>query len=153
MSPRLSRRISVAIALTAAAAAAVISVAVIASPGSANGSSKTLRLLATAQRGIGFAPQGRPRQGDRFGGGAKISGDGTGLSRTVCTVIGKKALCNIQIMLPKGQLSVQGLVPQRADHTPMAIVGGTGAHSRARGTAIATQISENRTRFTVKLRP
>ncbi len=51
---------------------------------------------ATAQKGIGFSPDGKSRQGDRFGGGAKIGGDDTGISRTVCTVIGKKALCNIQ---------------------------------------------------------
>lgn len=125
----------------------------IASPGSAHGSPTTLRLVAKAQRGIGFAPDGKPRQGDRFGGGAKFSGDDTGFSRTVCTVIGQRALCNIQIVLSNGQLSVQGLTPQRADHTPLAIIGGTGAYSRARGTAVATQISETRTRFTVRLRP
>ena len=68
-------------------------------------------------------------------------------------MIGKRALCNIQLMLSQGQLSVQGLVPQRADHTPMAIIGGTGAHSRARGTAVATQISEATTRFTLRLGP
>jgi hypothetical protein len=152
MRPRLPRRASVVIALSAAAAA-IVSAAAIASSGSAQPSPKTLRLVAEAQKGIGFAPERKPRQGDRFGGGAKISGDDTGFSRTVCTVIGKRALCNIQLELSKGQLSVQGLVPQRADRTPMAIVGGTGSHSRARGTAIATQVSETRTRFIVRIRP
>jgi hypothetical protein len=152
MRPHLSRRLGLAIALNAAAAA-VIGAAVIASPGSAHGSPTTLRLVAKAQKGVGFAPEGKPRQGDRFGGGAKLRGDDTGFSRTVCTAIAQRALCNIQIVLSKGQLSVQGLVPQRADHTPMAIIGGTGAYSRARGTAVATQLSETRTRFTIRLRP
>jgi hypothetical protein len=152
MRPHLRRRVSVAIALNAAALAIIGAVA-IAGSGSAHGAPKTLHLLAKAQKGIGFAPDGKPRQGDGFGGGAKISGDDTGFSRTVCTVIGKGALCNLQLKLSKGQLSVQGLVPQRADHTPMAIIGGTGAHSGARGTAIATQISQTRTRLTVRLRP
>lgn len=152
MRPRLSRRFSVAIALSATAAA-IVGAVLIASPGSAHGSPTTLRLVAEAQRGIGFAPDGKPQQGDQFGGGAKISGDDTGFSRTVCTVIGQRALCNIQVVLSKGQISVQGLVPDRADRTPMAITGGTGAHSGARGTAIATQVSETRTRFVVRLRP
>lgn len=152
MRPRLSHRFGIAIAL-GAAVAAIAGAAVITSPGSANGSSTTLRLVAKAQRGIGFAPDGNPRQGDRFGGGAKISGDDSGFSRTVCTVIGQRALCNVQVVLSQGQLSVQGLVPNRADHTPMAIIGGAGAYSGARGTAVATQVSKTRTRFVVRLRP
>jgi hypothetical protein len=152
MRPHLSRRLSLVIAL-AAAAAVVVGATAIASPGPAQRSATTLRLVAKAQPGVGFAPEGQPQQGDRFGGGAKIGGDGTGFSRTVCTVIGQRALCNIQIVLSDGQLSVQGLTPQQADHTPLAIVGGTGAYRRARGTAIATQLSETRTRFVVRLRP
>jgi hypothetical protein len=152
MRPRFFRRFGVAIALSAAAAT-IVGAASIAGPGSAHGSPAMLRLVAEAQRGIGFAPDGKPQQGDRFGGGAKISGGDSGFSRTVCTVIGQNALCNVQVVLSKGQLSIQGLVPNRANHTPMSVIGGTGAYSSARGTAIATQLSETRTRFTVRLRP
>lgn len=151
MRPHLHRRIGAAIVL-GAATVAIFSAAMIASAGSAHRSPKALQLIATAQKGIGFAPDGKPQQGDRFGGGARISGDDTGFSRTICTVIGGRALCNLQLKLSKGQLSVQGLVPDRADRTPMAIIGGTGAYSSARGTAVATQVSETRTRFILRLR-
>jgi hypothetical protein len=67
-------------------------------------------------------------------------------------VIGEKAICTIEVRLTKGRLSAQGLVPQRADHTPIAITGGTGAYDGARGTAVVTQISQTKTRFTVRLR-
>jgi hypothetical protein len=151
----LSRRARVAIVLSAAAGA-IISPVVIASAGSAQDSAKTLRLVATAQQGVGFAPDREPRQGDRFGGGAKITRDGAGIQRTVCTVIGERgeqAICTIELQLTRGTLSAQGLVPQRADHTPIAITGGTGAYDGAGGTAVATQISQTETRFTVRLRP
>jgi hypothetical protein len=140
------------VAIALSAAAVTISAAVIAGPGSAQRSPETLRLIAKVQKGVGFAPEGKLRQGDRFGGGARISGGAAGFSRTVCTVIGKRALCNVQLRLSRGQLSVQGLVPERADHTRMAIIGGTGVYSRARGAAIATQISQRKTRFVVRLR-
>ena len=152
MRARFTRSARVAIALSAAAAA-VIAAAVIASAGSAHGPPNTLHLVGTAQKGIGFSPDHEPHQGDRFGGGSKISGDDTGISRTVCTIIGKRGLCTLQVQLSKGKLSAQGLVPDRADHTPIAITGGTGAYNGARGTAFATQVSRTKTRLTVMLRP
>ena len=136
----------------AAAAAAIVATAAIASSGSANVAPRTLRLLGTAQKGIGFQPDHKPRQGDRIGGGSRIAGDDTGISRTVCTILGGKGLCTVQLQLSRGDLSAQGLVPNRANHTPLAITGGTGAYNGARGTAIATQITQSKTRFTVTLR-
>jgi hypothetical protein len=148
---RFPRRARLAVAL-AAAAGAIITLAAMAGPGSAERSPTTLHLLATAQKGIGFSPDHKPSQGDRFGGGARITGDETGINRSVCTVIGKRALCTIQLELSKGKLSAQGLVPDQADHTPIVITGGTGAYSGAGGKAVATQISPTKTRFTVRLR-
>jgi hypothetical protein len=89
MRPGLSRRARVAIALSAAAGAIIVPVA-IAGAGSAWGPPKMLRLVGTAQQGVGFAPDREPRQGDRFDGGAKITGDSAGIQRTVCTVIGER---------------------------------------------------------------
>jgi hypothetical protein len=81
-------------------------------------------------------------------------GDDTGVSRTVCTVIGRlKALCNIQLQLSKGKLSAQGLVPNTTDNTPLSITGGTGAYNGARGTALSTQVSPTETRLTIMLSP
>jgi hypothetical protein len=144
MKPSLSRRVRVAIALSAAAGA-IITLVVIASAGSAQDSPKMLRLVATAQQGIGFAPGREPRQGDRFGGGSKITGDSAGIQRTVCTVIGERgesAICTIELRLTRGTLSAQGLVPQRADDSPIAITGGTGAYDGAGGTAVDADQSD-----------
>ena len=152
MRPILRSRTHFAILLSLAAAAA-ITVAVIASAGAAQGPATTLHLVATAQRNVGFAPAHAPpaRQGDRFGGGSKITGDETGIQRSVCTAIGKRALCNVQMNLSRGRLSAQGLVPNQTDHTPIPLTGGTGAYNGARGTILSTQITPTRVRFTVKL--
>ena len=50
-------------------------------------------------------------------------------------------VCNVQLQLAHGTLSAQGAVPQVSDHTPMAIIGGTGAYDGARGTAFVTDTS------------
>ena len=111
-----------------------------------------MRLVGTAQKGIGFRPDHKPRQGDRFGGGSRITVDDTGISRTVYTIIGGKGLCMVQLQLSRGDLNAQWLVPNVAHHTSLAITGGTGAYDGARGTAVATQISASKTRSNVTLR-
>lgn len=151
--PRLPRSALVAVALSAVAGTIVTAV-VIAGGGPAQGAPpKTLHLVGTAQKAVGFGPERKPRQGDTIGGGSKIAGDDTGFSRTVCTIIAKKALCTIQLKLSGGRLIAQGLVPDRTDRTPIAITGGTAAYNGARGTVFATQVSQTRTRLNVKLRP
>jgi hypothetical protein len=121
--------------------------------GSAQTPASTLHLVGTSQKGVGFGSFARPRQGDRFGFGGAISGDDTGYDRSVCATIGKGLLCTIQVQLSKGALTVQGMVPQRASHTPMAITGGTGAYNGARGTAFVTDTSNNRADIEVSLLP
>ena len=152
MRPILRGRTRFAVLLSSAAAAA-IAVAVIASAGAAQGPPTTLHLVATAQRNIGFAPDHAPptRQGDRFGGGSKIAGDDTGIQRSVCTAIGERALCNVQMNLSRGRLSAQGLVPNQTDHTPIPLTGGTGTYNGARGTILSTQVTPTKVRFTVRL--
>ena len=152
MSTRLAHRPRLAVALAAGAVAAAAA-AVIASAGSAKGTPTTLNLVGTIQTNIGFAPDHQPRQGDRFGGGSEITGDDTGVQRSVCSLIGKRALCNAQLNLSRGRLSAQGLVPDETDHTPIPITGGTGAYDGASGTAFATQLSRTKTRFDVRLAP
>jgi hypothetical protein len=107
-----------------------IGTAVIASAGSAQEYPRTLHLVGTAHKRIGIGPDRKPRHGDRSGGGSKIAGDDTGISRSVCTMIGKRALGAVQLQLSRGKPSAQGLVPQRADDTPLAITGGTGVLQR-----------------------
>jgi hypothetical protein len=151
--PRFPRRARVAVAL-GAAVTALITAAVIASAGSAQGTRTTLHLVSKSQKHVGFFPHHHPRQGDRFGFGDKITGDDTGVDRAVCTFIGKKPLCNIQAQLSKGTLSLQGVLPTgRAKQLPIAVTGGTGDYDGARGTAIVTQVTRNKTNVTVNLIP
>jgi hypothetical protein len=150
MGTRLAHRPRRSVAAGAIAAAAAAA-AVIAGAGSAQGPPATLHLVGTIQKNIGFAPDHPPKQGDRFGGGSVITGDDEGVQRSVCTLIGARALCNVQLNLSRGRLSAQGLVPDETDHTPIPITGGTGAYAGAGGTAYATQLSPRRTRFDVRL--
>ena len=146
---RFPRRARVAVALSAAVAALIIA-AIIASAGSAQPPT-TLHLVARSQKGVGFSPNHKPHQGARFGFGDKITGDDTGVDRGVCTFIDRKALCNVQAHLSKGNLSLQGLLPMgQAKNLPIPVTGGTGDYDGARGTAHVTQVSRNKTRITVK---
>lgn len=139
--------------LGAGAAAALATAAVMAGAGSAQTPASTLHLVSTPQKGVGFGSFVRPHQGDRFGFGDAISGDDSGYDRSACTTIGKGILCTIQVQLSKGTLTVQGMVPQRASHTPLAITGGTGAYDGARGTAFVTDTANNRAEIEVSLLP
>jgi hypothetical protein len=146
---RFPRGARLAVALSAAVAAAIIA-AVLASAGSAQPPT-TLHLVAKSQKGVGFSPKHKPHQGSRFGFGDKITGDDTGVDRGVCTFIDRKALCNIQARLSKGNLSLQGLLPMgRPKNLPIPVTGGTGDYDGARGTAHVTQVSGSKTRITVK---
>jgi hypothetical protein len=111
----------------------------------------TLHLVSKSQKNVGFFPSGRPHQGQHVGFGDTISGDDTGYDRGACTIVGQSLLCNVQVQLSKGTLSVQGIVPQRANNTPMAITGGTGAYDGARGIALLTDHA-NSADITVALR-
>jgi dirigent-like protein len=134
----------------AALAAALVTAALVAATGSAQSPGTTLHLVSKSQKSVGFFPSGRPRQGQHVGFGDTISGDDTGYDRGACTIVGQSLLCNVQVQLSKGTLSVQGIVPQRANNTPLAIIGGTGAYDGARGTALVTDHA-NSTDITVTL--
>jgi hypothetical protein len=146
----------IAIALTAGVAGIAL-VAAIATSGSAQAPALTsVHLVEKNQKSVGFAPNHRPRQGDRFGFGSKVSGDDTGIGRGVCTVIGTgQALCNIQERLAKGTLSAQGLVSLsgRANKAPFTVTGGTGAYDGARGSALVTDVNSTTTDIQITLRP
>ena len=141
-------------AILAGSLAALASAAVLATTGSAQSPGGTVLHLTThSQKRVGFAFKGRPHQGSRFGFGDKVAGDDTGIDRGVCTFIGNGALCTIQVQLSRGTLSAQGILPQRAGNTPVAIIGGTGAYNGARGTALVTDTSRTSARIDVTLLP
>jgi hypothetical protein len=137
----------------AALAAALVTAAVVAATGSAQApAATTLHLTAKSQKNVGFFPSGRPHQGEHLGFGDAITGDDSGYDRAACTIVGRSAVCTIQVQLSKGTLSVQGIAPQRSNNTPFAVIGGTGAYDGARGTALVTDTSSTTTRITVALR-
>jgi Dirigent-like protein len=137
----------------AALAAALVTAALVATTGSAQApAGTTLHLVSKSDKNVGFFPKARPHQGDHIGFGDTISGDETGYDRAACTLVGRSLVCTIQVQLSKGTLSVQGIAPQRAKNTPMAITGGTGAYDGARGTALVTDVNSTTTDITITLR-
>ena len=140
--------------LGAGAAAALATAALMASAGSAQAPPTTLHLVSTSQKHAGFMPKGAPRLGDRLGFGDRITGDDTGYDRAACTIVGRpQLLCTIQVQLSKGTLTVQGMLPECANRTPVAITGGTGAYDGARGTALVTDSSPTQTEVEITLLP
>ena len=112
------------VALGTSAAAALVAAALMASAGSAQAPPTSLHLVDTPQKGVGF--------------GSTVTGDDTGYDRGMCTAMKGGLVCTIQVQLSKGTLTAQGILPERANKTPIAITGGTGAYDGARGTALVT---------------
>jgi hypothetical protein len=140
--------------LTATVAAALAAAGIAASTGSAQSAPATLHLVSTQQNGVGFFPHHkRIRQGDRFGFGQRITGSDTGISRVLCTAIGRQLMCSVQIRLARGTLTAQGFVPQHSHRNPVAVTGGTGAYDGARGTALVTDVSATKSVIDLSLRP
>jgi hypothetical protein len=139
------RVLSLRFTLALVAIVAIVTIAIQASSGSAQTPPTSLHLVAKSLKRVGFFPKHRPRQGDRFGFGDKLSGDDTGFDRGVCTFIGGKSLCNVQARLSKGTLSLQGFVTEKARNLPIAVLGGTGNYDGARGTAVVTDVNSSTT--------
>jgi hypothetical protein len=129
--------------------AALGAIAIQATGGSAAPTPKSLHLVATTAKKVGFFPKHKPRQGDRFGFGDRITGEDTGIDRGVCTFIGGKSLCNVQASLSKGTLSLQGFVTEKAHTQLIAVTGGTGAYDGAGGTAVVTFVNKKTTDINV----
>jgi hypothetical protein len=145
--------------LSAALATALAAAGIAAAAGSAHGvpaqaPAPRLHLVSKDQKHVGFTTfKQRPRQGDRLGFGGRISGDDTGVGRGMCTVIGRGVLCTLQLRLKHGNITAQGMLPQRANRTPIAVTGGTGAYNGARGTALLTDVSATRHEADITLLP
>jgi hypothetical protein len=137
--------------LLAAGAAAIATTAVLATSGSAAPAHRSLHFVSKSDPSVGFFPSGAPHQGSQLGFGDTITGSDHGTDRAVCTMIADKLLCTIQVTLSKGTLAVQGLIPEHPHHTPLAVVGGTGAYKGAGGTARATEVDASTTKIDVSL--
>ncbi len=130
--------------------AAGLASAAIAAPGLAQTTPTSLHLVATAHPSGGFFTK-HLKPGARYGFVSSIAGDDAGTSRAVCTDVGNGLLCTLQLNLAKGTITAQGVLPQKAKGTPVAITGGTGAYDGARGTALATDTSSTRTSIDITL--
>jgi hypothetical protein len=150
------RRSKVAIAVAATVVAAA-STALLAGPGEAQTSGTELHLVAATQRSAGFFPKHRHAvPGDQLGFGSKVSGDDTGITRAVCTIVGGSSSglpCTVWVKLSKGTLALQGMLPEKSHNAPIAVLGGTGAYNGARGTAYATDLSPSKSRIVIDLLP
>ncbi len=136
----------------AAGAAALATAGVLATSGSAQApSGTTLHLVSKQAKHGAFFPKHGLRNGDRFGFVDKITGDDSGSSRIVCTDVGNRALCTIVVQLSRGTLTAEGIVPERANNSPVAITGGTGAYNGARGTAFTTDTSSTSSKIDLTL--
>ena len=129
--------------------AALGAIAIQAAGGSAAPAPKSLHLISTTQKKVGFFPKHRPRQGDTFGFGDSVSGDDTGIDRGVCTFIGGKNLCSLQVQLSKGTLSLQGFATNKPRNLAIPVLGGTGAYDGAGGTAIVNQLNKRATDISI----
>jgi hypothetical protein len=139
---------------TVTTAAALAGAGVVAATGSAQSQVTSLHLVSTSQSHVGFFPaHKRIRQGDRFGFGQKVTGSDRGISRLLCTAIGRQLMCTVQLRLAHGNLTAQTFLAQRANHLPVAITGGTGAYDGARGTAFVTDVNSRKSTIDVSLRP
>jgi len=142
----LSIRPMLALVATLAALGAI---AIQATGGSAAPSPKSLHLISTTQKKVGFFPKHRPRQGDTFGFGDRVTGDDTGIDRGICTFVGRQNLCNLQIQLSKGTLSLQGFATNKPRNLAIPVLGGTGAYDGAGGTAIVNQLNKRATDISI----
>jgi hypothetical protein len=140
-------------ALATASLAALAAAGIAAATVSAQSTPSTLHLVSKTQRHVGFMPKGAPHQGSRLGFGDRITGDDHGIGRGVCTVIGRNVLCTLELDLSRGTITAQGILPERASHTRVAITGGTGAYDGARGTALATDVNARESEIDITLRP
>lgn len=148
---------STVITLAAAGLTAFAAACAITTAGSAQISMTptVLHLVSKDKNTVGFSPKHEPRQGDRIGFGAAVTGDDTGTELLTCTFIGKnQALCAVQESLSGGTLTAQGVIVNgKVDKTPFAITGGTGRYDGARGTALATDRTSSTTDVQITLRP
>ena len=142
----------------AAAAAAAACAAALAGPGEAQTSGTELHLIATSQKSASFFPKHHRHAvpGDRLGFGDKVAGDDTGITRAVCTIVGGSGgglPCTVWVKLSKGTLALQGMLPEKSNNAPIAVLGGTGAYNGASGTAYATDLGSSKTRIVIDLLP
>lgn len=130
--------------LAAAAVAAVASAGIVATTGSAQEPGpRTLHIVGTPVRSVGFGPTHKPRQGDTVGFGDRVTGDETGFDRGTCTYIGSRGLkCDVIAELSGGQISAEGIFGRGAT-TTFIVTGGTGQYAGVRGTAVVTQHAKN----------
>jgi hypothetical protein len=116
----------------------------------------TLTFVGKSQDSVGFFPHvKKPKAGMTFGFGDTITGDDTGVDRGVCTLVTRsQAVCIVQLQLAKGTISAQGMQSiTSTGATPFSIVGGTGAYSGIRGSAIVTTNTSDTTTIAATLVP
>lgn len=143
------------LALAAALAVPAGAAGVLSASGSAQstGGPRTLHFVATETGG--FESKGRFGEGSVVGFKDRLRADDgtTGRDVGVCTITDlrrKEAFCHAVAVFPEGRLFFEWLNRESSKRQTVAVVGGTGAYSDARGSAVAKE-GRRRTGITVNL--
>ena len=145
----------------AAAVAAATATAGIALATSAHGAGGTTLHLVDHNAGFAFQdvkPKQLPKKGslgDTLTIAGRLTGDRTGTSGLVCTVIqagkGGSELCQGIAKLPDGTIVFSGRSNQDDSPSPLAVTGGTGAYAGAGGTITTKDGKHDTTLVTITL--
>ncbi len=81
--------------------------------------------------------------GRQFG---KPSGARVGTAETLCTILTRASFnCTVTAHLPGGELILTGTNPTGSKHMNLAVIGGDGIYSNARGSARGVDVSNTKT--------
>jgi len=144
--------------------ALAVAAAVLAGGASAAPQQKTIRLVLVQQHmysNPAVGPSSPPRPGmtmifdqalynaaPQFG---KPKGALVGRASSICTIVSAQDLqCAVAAHLPDGQLALMGSGLLRSPNSTLAIAGGAGAYTDARGSASAHSTSQTRSLVTVR---
>jgi hypothetical protein len=81
-------------------------------------------------------------RGSQFG---KPTGARVGTAEVLCTILSRAAFnCTVTAHLPGGELVLTGTNPTRSKRMNLAVIGGDGIYSNARGSATGVDISSTK---------
>jgi hypothetical protein len=138
--------------VSAAALLALVGVGVAVASAESPPGARVIQFTA-AQTG-GFLPHGRPHPGSVFGTTQRVAGDdgSKGSAMVLCTFItDDKRFCRLELILPKGLITLEGVAYNVNRNAPLIVNGGTGAYSVARGSATVNDMSRSTTEITLTL--
>lgn len=116
------------------------------------GSSETLKLRATRTSFTPIEPNpGAPKAGDAFITSSDIAGGGHENAYCVVAERAHTDLCIVTIVLPRGQLSAQGVFVNAKLSGTIAVLSGTNTYARAAGSLTTSGLIAHSASITIHL--